>query len=392
MAEFRDIFEAQNCCVIIPTYNNQTTLGRVIADVMAFTSRIIIINDGSTDNTEKVLEQFPQLQILKNEENRGKGYSLRKAFKYALANGYDYAITIDSDGQHLASDLPVFLEKSALIPNALIIGSRNMSVDNVPLKSSVGKRFSNFWITVMTGLNLSDTQSGYRLYPIRKLEGTGYISSRFEFEVEVIVKAAWKDIKIESVPIQVYYAPEGERVSHYRPFIDFMRISLLNVLLVTLSLFTFWPKKAISRYRKKSIRQLIHDEIYLATGSNLKIALAIGFGVFMGIVPIWGYQLLVGFTLAHFFKLNKAIFFVAANISFPPVIPLILFASFYTGGLLLGSGGLHTFSWNEFTFELAFTYLKQYIIGAVVFAIAGGFIAFIISYSLLSLLRKEKLG
>ncbi|MFH1121597.1 MAG: DUF2062 domain-containing protein [Bacteroidota bacterium] len=390
MDNFRDIFEAQNGCVIIPTYNNQATLGRVIGDVMAFTSRIIVINDGSTDNTEKLLERFPGLPVLKNEVNRGKGYSLRRAFKFALEKGYDYAVTIDSDGQHLASDLPVFLEKYAQEPDVLIIGSRNMKVDNVPLKSSVGKRFSNFWITVMTGLKMADTQSGYRLYPIRKMAGTRYISRRFEFEVEVIVKAAWEGIKVESVPIEVYYAPEGERVSHYRPFIDFVRISLLNTLLVTLSLFVFWPGKAFSRYREKSIRQLIHDEIYLATGSNLKIALAIGFGVFMGIVPIWGYQLLVGFTLAHFLKLNKAIFFVAANISFPPMIPLILFASFYTGGLLLGSNGLHSFSLHEFTFELAFTYLKQYILGAVVFAIAGGFITFLISYLLLAILRKEK--
>jgi len=390
MDSTQNIVDSHNCCIIIPTYNNRATLAGVIEDALAFTSRIIVVNDGSTDGTAEVLERFTGIDIIHNKVNCGKGYSLRKAFRFATEKGYDYAITIDSDGQHLVRNLPVFLEKSIQHPDALIIGSRNMNVDNVPLKSSVGKRFSNFWITVMTGLKLSDTQSGFRLYPIRKLKGTRFISSRFEFEVEVIVKSVWKGLEVETVPVEVYYAPEGERISHYRPFVDFMRISLLNVLLVTLSLFVFWPKKALRPYRNKSIRQLIHDEIYLATGTNLKIALAIGFGVFMGIVPIWGYQLLVGFTLAHLFRLNKAIFFVAANISIPPMIPLILFASFYTGGLLLGESGLHSFSMVDVTFELAFTYLKQYVLGAILLALITGSGAFVISYSALSVWRKEK--
>jgi glycosyltransferase involved in cell wall biosynthesis len=390
MDSTRDIFESHKCCIIIPTYNNRATLAGVIGDALLHTSRIIVINDGSTDGTAEVLERFKDIDVLENKVNRGKGYSLRRAFRFALDKGYDYAITIDSDGQHLVRNLPAFLVKSIQHPDALIIGSRDMNVDNVPLKSSVGKRFSNFWITVMTGLKLSDTQSGFRLYPIRKLAGTRYLSTRFEFEVEVIVRSVWKGLEVETVPVEVYYAPEGERISHYRPFVDFMRISLLNVLLVTLSLFVFWPKKALGPYRNKSIRQLIHDEIYMATGSNLKIALAVGFGVFMGIVPIWGYQLLVGFTLAHLFRLNKAIFFVAANISIPPMIPVILFASFYTGGLLLGEGGLHSFSMRDITFDLAFTYLKQYLLGAIVFAVISGSTAFIIGYSLLSAWRKEK--
>ncbi|MBK6344748.1 MAG: DUF2062 domain-containing protein [Bacteroidales bacterium] len=390
MDSSRNIFDSHNCCIIIPTYNNRATLAGVVEDALAYTSRIIVINDGSTDGTADVLDRFTGIDILHNEVNRGKGYSLRKAFRFALEKGYDYAITIDSDGQHLVRNVPVFLKKSMEHPDALIIGSRDMNVDNVPLKSSVGKQFSNFWITVMTGLKLSDTQSGFRLYPIRRLAGTRFISSRFEFEVEVIVKSVWKGLEVETVPVEVYYAPEGERISHYRPFVDFMRISLLNVLLVTLSLFVFWPKKALAPYRNKSIRQLIHDEIYLATGSNLKIAMAIGFGVFMGIVPIWGYQLLVGFTLAHFFRLNKAIFFVAANISFPPLIPLILFASFYTGGLLLGDSGLQAFSMRDVTFDLAFTYLKQYVLGAILLALIAGTTAFFISYSVLSFWRKEK--
>jgi len=379
-----------NYCVIIPTYNNQATLGGVIRDVLAFTHDVIVVNDGSTDGTEEVLSQFPEISVLKNGKNRGKGFSLRKGFAFALEKGFDYAITLDSDGQHLAKDLPVFLEKIKEAPETLIIGARNMNVDNVPAKSSVGKKFSNFWITVTTGLKLQDTQSGYRLYPIRKMAGTRYLSKRFEFEVEAIVKAVWHGIHVTSVPVSVYYPPVDERVSHYRPFVDFLRISLLNVLLVTLAIFTFWPKRFAGHHPKKSFKQIFKDEILQATGSNFLIAASIGFGIFMGITPIWGYQLLVGFTLAHFLKLNKAIFFVAANISIPPMIPVLLFLSFYTGGLLMGKSAYSSFSVQDMSFDISYAHLKQYVLGAIVFAAVSGTVVFLASYLLLTLFRKRK--
>lgn len=379
-----------NYCVIIPTYNNHATVGGVIRDVLAFTRDVIVINDGSADGTEEVLRQFPEISVLKNEKNRGKGFSLRKGFAFALEKGFDYAITIDSDGQHLAKDIPVFLEKIREEPETLIIGARNMNVDNVPTKSSVGKKFSNFWITVTTGLKLQDTQSGYRLYPIRSMAGTKYLSPRFEFEVEAIVKAAWHGIQVTSVPVTVYYPPQNERISHYHPFVDFMRISLLNVWLVTVAIFIFWPKKAAGYHPKKSFGQIFKDEVFRATGSNFLIAASIGFGIFMGITPIWGYQLLVGFTLAHLLKLNKAIFFVAANISIPPMIPLLLFLSFYTGGILLGKQAFYSFSVKEMSFDITYEHLKQYVLGALVFAAIAGTVVFLASFLLLALFRKRK--
>lgn len=379
-----------NYCVIIPTYNNHATVGGVIRDVLAYTRDIIVINDGSTDGTEEVLRQFPGISVLKNEKNRGKGFSLRKGFAFSLEKGFDYAITLDSDGQHLAKDIPVFIDKIREEPETLIIGARNMNVDNVPTKSSVGKKFSNFWITVTTGLKLQDTQSGYRLYPIRKMAGIRYLSKRFEFEVEAIVKAVWQGIPVTSVPVSVYYAPVDERISHYRPFVDFIRISLLNVLLVTLAIFTFWPKRFAGHHPGKSFKQIFKDEILQATGSNFLIAASIGFGIFMGITPIWGYQLLVGFTLAHFLKLNKAIFFVAANISIPPVIPVLLFLSFYTGGLLMGNSAYSSFSIQDMSFDISYAHLKQYVLGAIVFAAVSGTVVFLASYLLLTLFRKRK--
>ena len=163
---FAEPFNVHRACVIIPTYNNAATLGRVIEDVALFTHNIVVVNDGSTDNTIDIVQGFAFVKLITYDQNVGKGWALRKAFSYAFEAGYQFAISIDSDGQHFASDLPVFLNKLAETPNAVIIGSRNMNQASVPGGSSFGHKFSNFWFKVETGISCPDTQSGYRLYPL----------------------------------------------------------------------------------------------------------------------------------------------------------------------------------------------------------------------------------
>ena len=167
--EYRDKFDELHLCVIIPTFNNAKTLGRIITNVLEYTSNLLIVNDGSTDNTEIVLKSFPSLTILTISKNEGKGNALRKGFNKALSMGFKYSITIDSDGQHFATDIPLFIEKLERCPNAIIIGARNMDQSSVPSKSSFGHKFSNFWFKVETGITASDTQSGFRLYPLELL-------------------------------------------------------------------------------------------------------------------------------------------------------------------------------------------------------------------------------
>src|SRR4051812_210070 len=143
-------FEKLRLCVIIPTYNNARTLAGIITDVGLFTKHIIVVNDGSTDDTLLILKAFPSIKLLSYARNVGKGWAIRKGFHLALELNYEYAITIDSDGQHFASDLPMFIEKIQMEPGALIIGARNMEQASVPGKSSFGHKFSNFWYKVET--------------------------------------------------------------------------------------------------------------------------------------------------------------------------------------------------------------------------------------------------
>ena len=377
-------------CILIPTYNNQKTLKRVIDGVLQYAkgSDVIVINDGSTDSTEAILNEYTDtIHVLVNEKNKGKGYSLRKGFAEAIHLGYKNAISIDSDGQHLPLDIPRFIEKSIANPGALIMGSRNMKQEGVPGKSSFGNRFSNFWFWLETGLTLPDTQTGFRLYPLEPLKKTTLFTNKFETEIEVIVKLAWKEVDIIPMDIQVIY-DKDERVTHFRPFRDFTRISILNTYFVVLTLLYYLPKRLFRYIQKKGLWQIVKNEALKPDESNLSKAKSIGFGFFMGIVPIWGFQLLIGIPLAVYFKMNKVLFITTANISLPPFIPFIIFGSYQFGGLFY-KNGVQITSWDNLTLESIHVNFLQYFLGGTLLAVLIGTIGFLASLALFSQFRKN---
>lgn len=368
-------------CVLIPTYNNDRTLESVILGVAKYTRDIIIVNDGSTDTTSDVLRKYTHLHLLENNPNQGKGVALYKGMKYAIEKGFDYAITIDSDGQHQPDDIPLFVEKLKQTGEALIIGNRYMEKGKVPGKSYFGRDFSNFWFKVETGIKNPDTQSGFRLYPLHPLKNIKLITRKFEFEIEIIVRLAWKGIAVESVPVSVIYFPEGERVSHFRPAKDFTRISILNTVLVTLALFYYRPKMFLFSKKKMEL-------IFTSDASKAITASSIAFGIFMGILPVWGFQLLIAIFLAFIFKLNKTLVVIFANISIPPMIPVILYLSMVCGSFIVKNPVNNVLIPDSF--ESMKPFLVQYITGSIVLAIIAAAIAWTVSYSLLAVLKRNK--
>ncbi len=384
--EFADL----KICVIIPTYNNAGTLAHIIADVAKYTQQIIIVNDGSTDDTVQIVKGFPFAQLISYPKNVGKGWALRKAFKHATAEGYDYAITIDSDGQHFAKDLPAFIEKLKTAPNAIIVGSRNMDQATIPGKSSFGHKFSNFWFKVETGVDCPDTQSGFRLYPLQLLKDTIFITRKYEFEIEVLVRSAWRGIALDAVPVTVHYEPKETRISHFRPFQDFSRVSILNTFLVIIAFAYIKPRDFFrSLFGKKKSRQALIEQLLNLNHSDQLKALSVGVGVLSGILPIWGFQLLFGLFIAVIFKLNKAIIIVSSHISIPPMIPLIVFLSYKTGGIWMGSKNMDM----AFSFHLSFKsigqHLEQYIYGSISLAVIAGLLSALLTFTLLRLFKRK---
>jgi glycosyltransferase involved in cell wall biosynthesis len=382
-------FKTLGCCVIIPTYNNEHTLAKVINGILEYTDQVIILNDGSTDQTKDILSGYSSLAVINLPVNRGKGFAIRTGFKAAAIRGYKYAVTIDSDGQHLPEDLPKFLEKAVNEPGTLVIGARDLAQAGIPGGTTFGNRFSNFWTWVETGYRLPDTQSGYRLYPLEQLGIMNFVTSRFEFEIEVLVRTAWKGVKLTSVPVGVVYQKGAERVSHFRPFTDFARISLLNTCLVLLALMFFRPWMIIREMSKEGIKEMFRKYLLNPEESNFKKSASIALGIFMGIAPVWGWQMAIALAFAILFRLNKAITLLASNISFPPLIPFILFGSYLTGGLVMNNHQAIYFD-SGITLEFVKQNFFQYIVGALVFGSAMGLLAGIATWILLAVFRRKR--
>lgn len=381
-----------SCCVIVPTYNNSGTIGTVIEDVLRYAPFVYVVCDGPTDTTENLIKNHPGVRLISYSPNRGKGFALKTAFRKVVADGFRYAITLDSDGQHFASDIPVFLDEIARHPDSLLVGARKMQGQQQSKGSSFANKFSNFWYQVDTFHSLPDTQSGYRLYPVKKLQNFRFLSTRYEFEVEVLVKACWWGIPVRPVSVNVFYPPADERVSHFRPGKDFLRISLLNTyLLVSAVLYGHWL--VIMRALKpSSIRRFLIKTFVDSSGSPAKKAAAVGFGVFMGILPIWGWQMITAASVAHFLRLNKAIVLVASNISAAPLVPFIVFLSYEAGKLILPESMHVPLRWDVLQEDPALFFAEsglQYLLGACLLAVVCGLLAFAITFPLFKSIQQD---
>lgn len=238
--------EENEVCAVIPTYQNAKTLLKVVADVHRVVDTVFVVDDGSNDGTAALLDKATGSErpekVLTHPKNCGKGAALKTGLTYARQQGFRYAVTVDADGQHRADDIPALLKAVEEEPDALAIGSRGLQHENMPAKSTFANRFSNFWFALQTLQRLPDTQSGLRIYPLRRLHGLRWMSARYEAELTLLVFSAWAGVKLLPVPVSVYYPPRDQRVTHFRPGRDFTRISVLNTLLCFLMVVYGWPR------------------------------------------------------------------------------------------------------------------------------------------------------
>lgn len=240
-------------CVLIPTYNNVGTVRRVVMETLGYCDDVIVVNDGSTDGTREILAAIPEIDVVDYPKNAGKGTALKRGFRHALSRGFRYAVTLDSDGQHYPEDIEHLVRAVVEMPGALIVGERDLSKVDINAKSSFANKFSNFWFCLQTGIGLKDTQTGFRAYPLFRLHGLNLLTSRYEAELELLVFSAWYGTPICPVPIRVYYPPQKERVSHFRPALDFTRISILNTVLCILALVYGLPMRIYNALSQRKL-------------------------------------------------------------------------------------------------------------------------------------------
>ncbi|NLN61153.1 MAG: glycosyltransferase family 2 protein [Deltaproteobacteria bacterium] len=209
--------------VIIPVYNHEEKVEEVIRQAMDLFLPIFIVDDGSTDATYERIKDIPGITVLRHAKNMGKGAALMTGFS-AAARTSEWAITVDADGQHNPADAWNLFRVVPTEQRPIVVGYRKgMGRRHVPLASRFGRGFSNFWVRTSGGPSLRDTQSGFRLYPLPDILYVPADGRRFQYEVEILVRARWRGMPVLEAPVGVTYAPRGERVSHYRGFVDFFR-------------------------------------------------------------------------------------------------------------------------------------------------------------------------
>ena len=377
-------------CVIIPTYNNERTLKTVIDGLLEITKDLIVINNSATDATFRILKTYTEITQIFLTKNKGKGNALRIGFKKAEALGYDFAVTLKPDGQHYIEYIAVFVNQLEFKTNKnlLLIGSANSDQKTVSGRMSFNDKLSNFLYKLQTGIQLKNTQSGFRLYPLKELNKIKFFTTKSEFEIETIVKAAWRGITVKNVPIKVSIDPQ-ERTIHFKSIKGFLRISLLNTWFILVAFLYIKPRNLIREFRKKGIRRFIKEEILGKNESPLKSAQAMALGVFIGLTPLWGFHTILVLSLAVLFKLNKAISFAFTNVSFPPFIPFTVYAGIMIGNYVLGEPTDYSFADFEENFEFVKS-LKTYVVGSFILASVVSIMVGIVAYILLFFYAKKK--
>jgi glycosyltransferase involved in cell wall biosynthesis len=324
---------------VIPVYNNAATILSVAERILKQQiDGVLVIDDGSNDcNVAETLSGIAGITVLAHEHNMGKGKAIQTALKYLNERNVTYMITIDGDGQHYPEDIEHFLPVLAEDDHSIIIGVRDFSARHIPGSSNVGRKFSNFWIMVETGCKVADAQSGFRAYPVKYISQLHFISSYYNFEIEVLTKAAWAGITLKSVPVRVWYPENPEdRVSSFRPFLDNFRITLINIHLVGLRILPI-PHKQLVRTADdaKSVKDFIRHpllalrELLVENATPCGLAAAAGVGAFFSILPVPGFHTAAIIYAAVRLHLNKIMAVNIQHFFMPPLIPLLCIETGY---------------------------------------------------------------
>ena len=218
-------------CGLIPVYNNPMTLERVVSRVQAYLDTVIIVDDGSTDDTRSIAERLAadsamQVYLKRLPRNSGKGAAVQAGQQLALENGFTHALQVDADGQHNLEDIPQFIARAQENPRALIAGSPVFGAD-IPAVRRHGRKLTTLVTAIEAGsLSLPDAMCGFRIYPLAAILSLGRISKRMIYDPEVLVRASWAGIPIVTVATRVrYLSAEEGGVSHFR----MVRDNVINV-------------------------------------------------------------------------------------------------------------------------------------------------------------------
>jgi len=216
-------------CAVIPAFNNETTISKVVEKTQREIDHVVVVDDGSTDNTAR-FAQDAGAHVIRVSKNRGKGNALRISFRYALANNFDAIITLDSDLQHDPSEIPKFIRHHAINRSRIVIGARLRGRGKMPRVRYANNIIGTYTFSWLIGQSVEDSQCGFRLYDREVMENIQILNDGFEAEADILLRAGKRGYRIGFVPIKTIYFPNRQHRSYYRPVKDTFRISIIFLM------------------------------------------------------------------------------------------------------------------------------------------------------------------
>jgi uncharacterized protein (DUF2062 family) len=333
--------------VVAPSHNNAQTLADVVRRVRALDLPLIVVNDGSTDDTATILAALSGADagviVVTHPRNRGKAAALMTGFAAATDAGYTHAVTIDTDGQLDPEQIPSLLSLARRTPHALVIGQRDENTEGYPSKNRLGRRVSNLFVWMQCGVRVADSQCGFRVYPLDFLREVRCHAGRYGFETEVITRAGWAGRPIVGATVRCHYFPKGKAVSHFRPFLDSFRGVPMHFRLMLRALSplprattgcesgkTPWRRLVEWLNPMPAIRQLREDD-----AGRANVAAGLAMGAFIANLPAYGLQTVFSLYAARRLHLHPLSVVIGSHLSTPPVGPLLVAAGITLGHLML---------------------------------------------------------
>lgn len=364
---------------VIPLYDHSATVAGVVANCRKYVDTVLVIDDGSRDLTPEISAAIcANGELVTLERNRGKGFALKTAAKILGARNVDYMLTLDADGQHDPDDIPKFLSVLEQRCDCIITGCRDFSVPNVPESSKFGRKFSNFWVKLETGVSCGDTQSGFRAYPVAALNALKLHCDRYNFEIEVLVKLIWAGFEALDVPVNVIYPPGNKRISHFRKDLDNWRLSLLHTALVARRIFGLPAKKLVKRPQENFFKLLLHPKELLRrclkeNSSPEMLAASAAVGTFLAVLPLFSLHMAAIVFVTVKLKLNKIMALAIQNLFMPPLSPLLCIelGHFMRHGRFLSSPEV-----RQWSVELHLRFW-EWLLGSLILAPLFGAISFV---------------
>lgn len=318
-----------NIWCVIPVYNHAGTLTDVVRRARQFLP-VLVVDDGSTDWTPELQRMLNALgaNVIRHQRNEGKGAAILTALREADAAGVDYIVTLDADGQHYPEDLPKFISAiEALQQETLLVGCREFGPD-IPKSSRFGRSFANFWFRLESGVRCADCQSGFRAYPVKAILRLNCSGRRYSFEAEVLARASWGGVKIQDIPIKVFYPKE--RISHFDKLKDNLRLTAIHSRLVTRRLIP-WPAKWVlstPKPKPQILNMLRHPwktikSIFSENATPWELAWSAVVATLLGVAPIFGFHIAAILYVTTRFKLNPPFALALQNLYAPPFSPLL---------------------------------------------------------------------